>query len=109
MKPKLTDQALSQLLSQRNHILDDGFTNRVIASLPPARESYWLRSVVMLSAVLLAGIISVVVFPQGELIIRSLHDFAAWQSWASLRQFPLVSLAVLASLTAPPLLLLLDS
>lgn len=65
-QPDEQDPVDTQLREQDTYINDDGFTARVVASLPPRRRR-WLRPAVLLGSVAVGMALAVRWLPWGEL------------------------------------------
>lgn len=76
MNPPDINDPLEALLREQNPYLEDnGFTARVIASLPPRRRRNWLRPSVLLSATAVGYILAIRWVPWHLLNSSALHSF----------------------------------
>ena len=86
MKPTEESGPLDALLREQNgHIDDNGFTARVVKSLPRRRRA-WLRSAVLLGATAIGSVLAVCWLPWKdlpplEISALAAHDFQWWLPW----------------------------
>ena len=77
MNPPETNDPLDALLREQNTYIDDnGFTARIVASLPPRRRS-WLRPAVLLGATAVGYVLALMWMPWGLLNPSVLLSFNA--------------------------------
>ena len=78
MNPPDTNDPLDALLREQNTYIDDnGFTARVIASLPPRRRRAWLRPTVLFGATAIGYFLALWWMPWGLLNPSVLLSFNA--------------------------------
>lgn len=94
MTPEPEDGQLEQLLAARDAYIEDaGFTRRVLQALPPPRAaSGRTRSLILLCATALAGLVALWLLPGGQVLDDACADLVSYQPFVS--DLPLVSLAL---------------
>ncbi|MGD1088281.1 MAG: DUF5056 domain-containing protein [Verrucomicrobiota bacterium] len=64
MNPPETNDPLDALLREQNqYIEDDGFTTRVMATLPRRRDRFWVRQIILLGATIIGSVLAVLWLP----------------------------------------------
>jgi hypothetical protein len=64
MNPPETNDPLDALLREQNqYVEDDGFTARVMATLPRRRDRFWLRQIILLGATIIGLVLAVLWLP----------------------------------------------
>ena len=74
--PEQNDPLDALLREQNSHIDDNGFTARVIQSLPPRRRA-WLRPALLMSATIIGAVLAMLWVPWGSLPALDLAAFLA--------------------------------
>jgi hypothetical protein len=88
------------LEDQETSIADDGFTQRVLGSLP-RRQTQRLRTPILVVSGLLAGILGFVVFPGGQCLVATVANVvSAAMLRTSISSLALVIVTLLVSLGA---------
>jgi len=79
------------LARHAEYIADEGFTARVMASLPAPRRSR-LRTPVLLASTALACLLAFVAFPGAACLVQAVHDVVAKEAWKG--TVPFAALAI---------------
>jgi hypothetical protein len=91
------DGELEQILSRESeYIEDDGFTERVLAALPPRRTNGRVRALILISATVLAGLVALLVLPGGQVLLDAFVELMSYRPLVS--DVPLAPLALVALL-----------
>jgi hypothetical protein len=92
MNPLKTNDPLDALLrAQNQYVEDDGFTARVISSLPRRRARIWAHQTILLAATAMGGVLAVWWLPWENLPAFN------WSALLSLNFHPLVPWTVVLS------------
>lgn len=85
---------LGELLREDDvYIEDDGFTARVMDQLPPVRQTFRWRRLILMASALLACTVGLVLIPGGAYLTEILHQAASYRPASA--PLPIVPIAVL--------------
>ena len=91
------DQWLDEIWQESDvYIEDDGFTARVMEQLPPPRQTFRWRRLILVASALLAAVVGLVIVPGGAFLNDVLYQVASYRPDSA--PLPIVPMAVIVLL-----------